>query len=289
MAIVRYRQNDPDLYGRLWHQAGNEYAINPAAMTTAGSIDAALLTKLHADTNDRLDRAAPRQADALEDATVFENDVITTRLFVDVERFYVGTDAEFNARRKSAVDREWVPRPRLPVKATVYLQDSRGMRVDNLVERSALGDFRVKWTWTDTALITRRVPTHSALRPSRTRQYVERAVREIAVAIPSARHNARAAVGGLIRWTPVGGVAIHNAAAIAAGGPPSMSRASEKTGPASRSPTRRSSRARTPGTSPHGRSTSSSSRPRAAPPTSRATSSSTFTTGSSRPTSPFTR
>lgn len=198
-AILKYRQAHPDLYRKLHEKIGdNDYSIRRQEQDAASKIDAALIKALVAGDNNRLDRGHPAPGNILDELDVFSDENVDSRLFVDVERFYIGTNTEFNARRKFAVDALWCPRPRVPVRATVYLRDSTGARVDNLREPSALGDFRVRWVWSDIDQHAYRLPFHSASQPSRTRAYIRRARAQAARLVPSPFKNAREAVGGLV-------------------------------------------------------------------------------------------
>ncbi|MEZ4302733.1 MAG: hypothetical protein R3B70_47860 [Polyangiaceae bacterium] len=204
-AILRYKQAHADLYQKIYRQAGADYAIDDALRDTAKSITPELITALSANQNNRFDRAGGAPENIVEELEVLKPHQPPTRVFIDVERFYVGTGVEFNGRRKSAVDSEWCARPHLPIRAKVFLRDSRGGKVQNVNDRSALGDFRVKWTWEEDRphFYDSDLPRRTPGRPSRTKDYLDRAREAVGAAIPSPhggnrRRNARTAVGGLL-------------------------------------------------------------------------------------------
>lgn len=197
-AIRRYRQADGDLYTRLVELGPDgDGRLIAAALTATQAIDAALLTKLWNRANARLDPAHPGSMDVLSAPGVIKNNPAASKLFVDVDRFYVGYAQEFERNRHTAVDRAWTPRPQIPLEARIFLEDSNGQAVA-VRHATALGDYRVKWTWTDRAENVSGLPVHTPTQPSRTQEYINAAHTAAANAVNSTYHNARAAVGGLI-------------------------------------------------------------------------------------------
>jgi len=197
-AIRRYRQADGDLYRRLFRLSvsgnGEGEIDGVAANVTAPAIDAPLLKKLWARTNGRL--AAAGAMDVLEDLTVATG-AANSKLFVDVDRFYVGYTAEFDGNAKPAVDAAWVPRPQLSLQTRLQLRKKNDTGVTP-VHASALGDYRVKWSWTDRADNLTRLPAFAAPRPSRTQEYATLAIAAPLTAKTATHKNSPTAVGGLI-------------------------------------------------------------------------------------------
>lgn len=205
-AIRRFRQAVPELRTRLYQRNANdgEYEIDANANAAAQQIDAAFLQHLHAGTHARL-RAGGNHAAVIESVGVFNGSQNVSALFVDIDRFYIG-GAETNNNQKAAVDAAWVPRPLVPVRATIYLEDRAGQPVA-APHPSALGDYRVQWTWADRAQVTTSLPESTPGRPSRTKNYVDRAIADVAHAVASNYHNARTAVGGTIAGAPADALA----------------------------------------------------------------------------------
>ncbi|MBL8943145.1 MAG: hypothetical protein JNK45_08370 [Myxococcales bacterium] len=198
-AIRRYRQVHPDLYRRLFHRPNtdNDHEQDDAAADLATTIDAPLLVQLHADANDRLRTGTQRRV--VVNSGVFDGSDATSRLYVDVDRFYIGTGAEFEGDLKAQVDAAWVPRPHIALRATVLLEGIGGGPVA-ATHHSALGDYRVRWSWTDRAEDTSALPSYAADRPNRTREYVNAAKAAIpaSTGIATTRHNTFATFGGVV-------------------------------------------------------------------------------------------
>ncbi|MFZ6181658.1 hypothetical protein [Nannocystis pusilla] len=208
LAILRYKRNHPELSRRLFHyDPSGKDLLAPWVDAPGGlkSITPELLAALHRGDRHRLDSVGNAAEFILGDARVFTDANRDEPLYLDAERFYVGIDAEFNPDRKVAVEQANLPRPMLPVRATVYLQDSTGNRAP-AAGFGALGDFRIRWTWTDRATRDNGLPTAQPDRPSRTKDYVDAAVQALGGAVASTYHNARSIVGGIVTGIAVSDV-----------------------------------------------------------------------------------
>ncbi|MCC6359996.1 MAG: hypothetical protein IT450_14725 [Phycisphaerales bacterium] len=194
-AIIRYRQAHKELYTTLFKEGAN-YSLDGPAVQAAAKISGPLLAKLHAGENNRFDTGTPSDARIIDKTEVISNSA-AAKLFVDIDRFYVGLETEFNADSKAAVDRDWVPRPIVPLRVRVRLQKSDGSAADS-APVGAIGDCKLRWKWQDRAEKTDSLPTYTKERPSQTKRYLDKTLDHVARTIPSAYQNSRTAVGGLV-------------------------------------------------------------------------------------------
>ncbi|PCC72227.1 hypothetical protein [Nannocystis exedens] len=200
LAILRYKRNHPELSRRLFQYDPTGKDLQAPWVDAPGGLKAItpeLLAALHRGDHHRLDSAGNAAEYILGDPRVFADANRDERLYLDADRFYVGIDAEFNTDRKVSVERAFLPRPMLPIRAQVYLQDSAGQRAP-APRFGSLGDFRIRWSWTDRATRDNGLPTAQPDRPSRTKDYVDAAVQAVGAAVASTYHNARSIVGGIV-------------------------------------------------------------------------------------------
>lgn len=194
-AIIRYRQAHKELYTALFREGAN-YSVDAAALRSAAQITGPLLAKLHAGDNNRFNVGTPSDQRIIDKTEVISNSA-AARLYVDVDRFYIGLETEFNTDGKAAVDREWIPRPIVPLRVRVRLQKSDGAAADS-APFGAIGECKLRWKWQDRAAKTDGLPTYTQERPSQTKRYLDKTFDHVTRTIPSAYKNARSAVGGLV-------------------------------------------------------------------------------------------
>ncbi len=201
-AIRRYRRAHSKMYEPLYKDDEGNISFDNDANNKATQIDKVLLAALYTNDNDRVSGADT--AKVLPAPVVITDKGQASKLFVDVDRFYIDNAKEFEGKAagngKSAVDREWVLRPQLALQTTVHLKNAAGEKATH-VPAGALGPFKVKWTWSDTAMDTGGLPVFSETEPSLTKEYVDKAVLAAKAAVPSTFNNARALVGGLVKGT----------------------------------------------------------------------------------------
>jgi hypothetical protein len=197
-AIRRFRQASKVLYRRPWQPSPDFETIQekPGVLDGLGAIDGPLL--------DELEKGTPKRV--LVDPGVIAAPGAKAKVFVDQDRHYLTVDEMDNEPRlaattiKNTVEKAWLNRPLLPIKATIYLQSANG---DKILAPAAVGDVKVRWSWQDGALAddeggAGKLPANTRDQPSQTAVYVPLALTRCRDKVRSKYKNTRAVVGGLV-------------------------------------------------------------------------------------------
>lgn len=206
-AIGRYRQSRPGLYKKLLKlDASCELQEYVDPLPDFKAVDGPLIDDL---------KAGAGKRDVVEpDVFSKPNDKPESKLFVDIERYYMtpeellpGEKRLAPTTRNAIFESEWLTRPTLPLKATVYLEASDG---SEKIVPEALADFSVAWSWSDQLEASDYsgarddqqrplpLPTRLEAQPSMTDVYVDTAMRRATARVRSKFRNATEAVGGII-------------------------------------------------------------------------------------------
>ncbi len=158
---------------------------------------------------------------AFETPADFSDSTKTLDYYIDCNCFYLtgddfaqdASDKASNQRicgesRKFAAEKKWLSRPWLPLKVTIFIEDSNGEPQD---VPEAVGEAPLKWTWRDEEEDLSTLPAGT---PEFVSEYIARAKDDVAAAIPATLpgregepdpvviNNTRAVVGGLVTGDP---------------------------------------------------------------------------------------